>query len=304
MIKSIKITNHLDESLTLELTNPYKSGFIVKKIDGLGPVKAQVHVSELSTGDGGVDTSARLESRDITLNLEFLPMPTIEATRRLAYKYFPTKKPVRLLVETDTRVCEIYGRVEENDVDIFSQNEGTQVSIICPDPYFYSAGEDGLKQWMFYGAEPLFEFPFSNESLTENLIELANLTQQTYGTVIYDGDGEPGITIKVHAIGKVEGLKIYNIDTREIISLNDQKLIDLTGQGIEYGDQIIITSDRGNKKITLFRDGESINILNILERPIAWLKLSKGENNFAYTTTYGMSNVQFSIEHRVLYEGV
>ena len=41
-----------------------------------------------------------------------------------------------------------------------------------PNPFFYSAGEDGVNTTIFYGVEPLFEFPFSNESLYECLLEL------------------------------------------------------------------------------------------------------------------------------------
>ena len=40
MIKSVTVVNHLGESLKLDLASPEKSGFIVKSIEGLGPVKA------------------------------------------------------------------------------------------------------------------------------------------------------------------------------------------------------------------------------------------------------------------------
>ena len=56
-----------------------------------------------------------------------------------------------------------------NQIFSAAMMETTQISIVCPDPYFYSAGPDGTNTTIFYGVEPLFEFAFSNESLTESL---------------------------------------------------------------------------------------------------------------------------------------
>lgn len=304
MIKNVKITNHLGESIVLELANPYKSGFVIKSITGLGPSKANVNITELATTDGGVDNSARLDVRNIVMNLEFLENPTIESTRLSSYKYFPIKRNVTFTIETDSRICETVGRIESNEPDIFSQKEGCQISILCPNPYFYSVGEDGTNETVFFGTEPLFEFPFSNESLTEDLIEFGNIVAKTEGIVHYDGDAEVGITIKIHAIGEVEGLSIYNIETRESMRISDEKLKAIVGSGIQAGDDITICTSRGKKGIWLLRNGITRNILNVLEKPISWFQLSKGDNLFAYTATEGLSNLFFSIENQILYEGV
>lgn len=52
MIQSIKVTNHLQESILIELMNPESSGFIVLSIDGLGPPKAIINFTEMSGLDG------------------------------------------------------------------------------------------------------------------------------------------------------------------------------------------------------------------------------------------------------------
>lgn len=304
MIKSVKITNHLNESITLKLIEPEKSGFVIRNISGLGPVKANVNFTELATNDGAIDNSARLGTRNIIMDLEFLPNPTIEDTRLLSYKYFPIKRYVTFLIETDNRICETVGRIEANEPEIFSDKEGCQISILCSDPYFYSAGDRGLSSVIFYGTEPMFEFPFSNESLTEPLLEMGKIENRTEGTVYYDGDAEVGITIRIHAIGEAEGLAIYNIGTREIMRINDDKLIAILGSGIQAGDEITINTTRGSKSITMLRRGITTNILNVLDKPIQWFHLSKGDNLFAYTASSGLINLQFRIEHKTIYEGV
>ena len=304
MIKSVTITNHLDESIKLDLFNPEESGFIIKNIEGLGPVKANINFKELATNDGSIDNSARLSSRNIVMSLQFMESPTIEETRLKSYKYFPIKRNIKFLIETDNRICETIGRVETNVPTIFSNAEGCQISILCPNPYFYSAGENGTNQTIFYGTEPLFEFPFSNESLTEDLIEFGSIENRTEGTIYYDGDAEIGITIQIHAVGEAEGLVIYNTKTREIMRINDDKLKSLMASGIQAGDEITITTSRGEKGIYMLRDGVTTNILNSLEKPIKWFQLSKGDNTFAYTASAGLTNLQFRIENKVIYEGV
>lgn len=304
MIKSVTITNHLDESIKLDLFNPEESGFIIKSIEGLGPVKANINFKELATNDGAIDNSARLSSRNIVMSLQFMESPTIEETRLKSYKYFPIKRNIKFLIETDSRICETIGRVETNVPTIFSNAEGCQISILCSNPYFYSAGENGTNQTVFYGTEPLFEFPFSNESLTEDLIEFGSIENRTEGTIYYDGDAEIGITIQIHAVGEAEGLVIYNTKTREIMRINDDKLKSLMGSGIQAGDEITITTSRGEKGIYMLRSGVTTNILNSLEKPIKWFQLSKGDNTFAYTASAGLTNLQFRIENKVIYEGV
>lgn len=304
MIKSVTITNHLDESIKLDLFNPEESGFIIKSIEGLGPVKANINFKELATNDGSIDNSARLSSRNIVMSLQFMESPTIEETRLKSYKYFPIKRNIKFLIETDSRICETIGRVETNVPTIFSNAEGCQISILCPNPYFYSAGENGANQTIFYGTEPLFEFPFSNESLTEDLIEFGSIENRTEGTIYYDGDAEIGITIQIHAVGEAEGLVIHNTKTREIMRINDDKLKSLMGSGIQAGDEITITTSRGEKGIYMLRSGVTTNILNSLEKPIKWFQLSKGDNTFAYTASSGLTNLQFRIENKVIYEGV
>lgn len=311
MIKSITITNHLNESITLELYNPASSGFMIKSIDGLGPVKASVNMTELATNDGAIDNSARLEPRTIVLSLGFWEdvkqdtNESIEDLRLKTYKYFPIKRNITFLIETDNRICQTVGRVESNEPDIFSKEEGCVITIDCPDPYFYSAGEDGDNEILFYGAEPLFEFEFDNNSLDENLIEFGEITLRTEGIITYEGDAETGVIITIHSVGNVTGLTIYNMRTRETMKIDDAKLAKLMGgKGIQAGDTIEINTNRGKKGITMLRSGKVYNILNALDKPVSWFQLVKGDNIFNYTAEDGLMNLQFGIKNKMLYEGV
>lgn len=303
MIKSITATNYLGESIKMELARPEKSGFIVYSITGLGPGKATINTTEVSTDDGGLFNSARLPSRNIVLGLKFMWIDSIEEARHRSYKYFPLKKKVKLLIETDTRMAEIEGYVDANEPNIFSKSEGSDISIICPNPYFYSV-EDDHTEVVFSGNEFVFEFPFSNESLTEPMIELSIIRNLTEQVVTYTGDAEIGVTITINAVGPATNLTIYNTGAREIMRINTDKLAAFTGSGLNAGDEITICTVKKRKSVALLRAGKTTNILNCLDRNPDWFSLAKGDNVFAFTAESGSNNLQFKIAHQVIYEGV
>lgn len=307
MIYSFAITNYLGDRIKLELGKPEVSGFLIKSVTGLGPVKANVNTTEVVTNDGSMFNSARLSQRNIVFQLAFVDTvygETIEDIRQKSYKYFPAKKSVEIVIETDNRYVKIKGYVESNEPDIFSSQEGTQISIICPDPYFYSAGEDGNNVTDFYTIDPMFEFPFSNESLTDPLLIFGEIQIKTEGVITYYGDSEIGVVIYIHAIGPATNINIYNTETREVMMINTTKLEKLTGKGLVASDDIVINTTKGEKSITLVREGASYNILNCLDKNTDWFTLSKGDNIFAFTAETGVTNLQFRIENQVIYEGV
>lgn len=307
MIYSIVVTNYLGDRIKLELGKPDVSGFLIKSITGLGPAKANVNTTEISTNDGSLFNSARLSQRNIVLDMVFINTvygESIEDLRQKSYKYFPLKKSVELTIETDNRYVKTTGYVESNEPNIFSSQEGTQISIICPDPYFYSAGEDGNNVTNFYSIDPIFEFPFSNESLDEPLLVFGEIQIKTEGVITYHGDSEIGVMIYIHAIGPATNINIYNTETREVMRINTEKISSLTGKGIVASDDIVINTAKGEKSITLIREGVSYNILNCLDKNTDWFTLAKGDNIFAFTADSGVTNLQFRVENKVIYEGV
>lgn len=301
MIRSISVINYRNERIDMVLDKPELSGFIVRKIDGLGPAKANINVTDIITTDGGIFNSARLPSRNITVSLQFLG-EDVETIRQRVYKYFPIKKELTFIVKTDNRELQIVGYVESNEPDIFSKEEGTNISIICPNPYFYA---ENLNYTVFSGIEPVFEFPFSNESLTEPLLIMSEIQNRTENVISYSGDSDVGINIYIHCVGPVGDITIWNINTRQRMVLNSQKAARLINStAFNTLDDIIIRTERGMKSIYLIRDGHIYNILGSLDAGSEWLRIYKGDNIYAFTATSGVEGLQFKVENKILYEGV
>lgn len=301
MIKSLTVENPKGESLKMVLTEPDKSGLIIESIDGLGPADANINTYELATADGGIYSGARLNMRTVTLSLRMMEFPSIEHSRQLTYKYFPIKKKVKLILDTDLKTVECEGYVESNDPTIFSEQEGTVITVTCPDPAFYH-GHYSTK--IFSGVEPLFEFPFSNESLSEDLIEFGELRLDTRASINYVGDMDTGMDILIHFIGTATNITLYNTDTREKMKIDTGKIAKLTNAAVGLGDDILISTKRGNRYARLLRNGVYTNIISAIDKDADWMQLSVGENTFAFSSETGDTNIVMTLSYRTAFGGV
>lgn len=304
MINSVTVINHRNESKKFVLADPWSSGFAITYIDGLGPVKADISTTDISSLDGAVFNSARAGSRNIVISFIFLENPTIEQTRLDSYRYFPIKKHVTLQIETDTRTYITSGYVESNTPTIFSASEGCDVSIICPKSYF-TALDEGGEFGGEVGSLALFEFPFSNKSLSTSTIEFSIGKTTLDFEVLYQGMIETGLIL--HFYAKEANNSFWNLiiekyGTGERMTLLPSSLPD---GGFLAGDELVISTISGRKRVTLIRNGESINATKILSRSSKWLKLDPGINRFLINTPLvdlGMFEIRF--EYEPLYEGV
>lgn len=301
MIHSLIFTNHQGDSIKVVLTDSEPDhGILITRVNGLGPPKAQINSSTVVGYDGSIFNSAKVGDRNINIDMIFVPARTIEDTRQRVYRYFPIKKRVTIGIETDNHYIETSGIIENNDPNIFSEKEGCSISIICDDPYFHSVRRTVL----FSGYGPAFSFPFKNESLTEKQIKFGTVENKTENVVYYEGDSDIGIDIFIHINGgDIGDISIHNIRTRAMMKLISNKITAISGAALKAGDDIIINTQKGNKKVSLLRDGKTINLLNALDPESTWLTISKGDNLFAYSAV-GFQNISFNIQFDVVYEGV
>lgn len=299
MIQSISVTNHRGETLDIDLRHPWGSGLAVSSITGLHPPDASINATELSSMDGSVFNSARVVKRNIIVNFYILENLTIEQARHILYEYFPVKKQVKFRVKTDERDVYTIGYVESNTVEIFSNRESAQVSIICPDPYFYSIQDVSTPLNDIVGG---FEFPFENPVGTESL-HFGELSVTGPIDIIYTGETSVGIDIDIHATGEVGNLRIYSVTTDQEILLDVAKLAAKTGNGIIAGDNIHICTITGHKEVTLTRAGVKYNIMSCVSRQTGWIRLEQGDNIIVYSAV-GIQNAQIYVTNKVVYEGV
>lgn len=303
MIESVTVTNYVGDSLTMGIGDPDQSGLLITNIEGIGPGQAVINTTEVATFDGSMYNSSRMYEKNIvlTIRLGVTGGVDVETARHMSYKYFPIKKLVSLTFVTDNKVSTIDGYVESNVPKIFTDGEECQISIICPNPYFKS---EYVNFEEFASVIPTFEFPFSNESLDERELEISVIQLIFEKNIVYPGEADVGMIIQLHAIGTVRNVTLHNIVTGEKMTLNTDRIAETVGKGFIKGDTITICTIKGEKSITLTREGETKSILNVLDKDADWFQLTRGNNIFQYEVEEGIEALQVSIFNQILYEGV
>lgn len=162
MINYIYVTNSLNETLELDLRNPFKNGFAVEGITGLGQGSASINLTDYATLPGSYWTGSRKGTRNIVINLMLLWANTVEQARHTCNRYFPIMDELTLRFVTEERECWIKGRVETNDPIIFTTNDrkpGIQcsISLLCSEPSFKSTN---LVRTKYSNLESGFHFSF------------------------------------------------------------------------------------------------------------------------------------------------
>lgn len=302
MINSVTVINSRKDAYKMELSQLF-NGLAIESITGIGPGKATINVTELATSDGGIYNSARLSKRNIVFSFYIVGEPDPEDSRQLLYRIFPIKERVSIEFITDNRMSTITGYVESVEPDIFQDKEKSQVSIICDDPYFYADNAE----YKLNGIDDMFEFPFENDSLSDNLIEFGEIVYDVGQNLYYEGDIESGLLIHIHAAGAIKNLSITNWVTKVTMAMDTSKIKAIVGgsdDDIILSDDIYISTMKSDKYIKLVRNGVTYNILSVIPKLSDWLTIKQGNNQFFCEADIGADKAQITIQSYVLYAGV
>lgn len=280
--------------LTLPFNQSQVYRHILKNIRGLGPVKAELNTSKVATKDGIIYNSQRIDARNLVFDIMLRREKdsTIESSRQSLYGYFPRNVILKFTFYTDNTIVYCTGYVESNEPTMFDETSTQSISVICPNPYFYDIASNTIS---LNGILKSFEFPFENK-LSEQTIEFGTIVKNSTGNIYYTGSQSIGVEIIISFSGDVNGLQIYNANTREKMEFNNYMF--------RNKQELHINSQRGEKSIMLFDEGNATNILNYLTNDSEFIHLENGDNVFAYKATSGSEHVSMMINNKVIYEGI
>lgn len=309
MIESITVTNGKGETLVISLSDPLSSGFAISGATGVGPVAANVSTTSYASRDGAVFNSARVDIRNIVIGVIFMGTNTdsVENIRHRSYRFFPVKDKITLKFKTENRECSIEGYVESNELEIFSQRESAQISVICPDPYFYDSTTS--RKVAFLAKVGAFSFPFANEGADKRTIIMGKITKLLTKSFEYDGEGRTGVVVSLDILGAVTGKITVSNETTAQKMVIDTALFP-GGYKLKKGDRIAMDTNPGNKYVRLGKsvNGETpksgANILNCVASGSEWLEIVHGENKITVSADSGRENIEVSVRTVVRYEGI
>lgn len=167
MIKMMSVVNQFGDEISTNFVGVYEAPYVITKIEGHGPVNADINLTQFATNDGAMYNSARVGERTFSLTLAVVAQPgkTIEHARRWIYKTYAVKDLVKIIFTTDTGVYITTGYVEKCEPDIFEKITKVKITIVCPDPYFYAPSKTVTSISDVKGG---FEFPFADNSSVVN----------------------------------------------------------------------------------------------------------------------------------------
>lgn len=267
-----------------------ESAYQVISIIGLNPPPAQINTTTAAGLDGAQFNSARLNTRNIVITIKI--NGDVETNRQTLYKFFRTKERCRFFFSNRNRDVYIDGYVETVACDLFVNDERAQISILCPQPYFrgLETVTDDISSTVAG-----FEFPFAID--LGDPIPFSTFDSAGAANVVNDSEAEVGVIIDMTFSGSVDAVEIRNTNTGESLTL---------AYSFEVADRVQIDTNKGNKSVTLFRDGEALNIFPALQRGSTFFQLSVGDNPFIYLADGGASNnlVDVVFSHFNVYRGV
>ena len=304
MIYKIIATNQKGDSVELDLADPWAGGIAVVGASGLGPSEGTINMVDFATADGALFNSSRIQSREIQLNLQFLGND-IEAVRHKLLRYFRVKHQIILDFVTDTRQSYIVGYVDKNEIDIFSQKEGSNLTIKCPNPFFRLRDRTkGMNTVRFTTATPTFEFVFEDPQPDSPTLMFGAMTPTGETVINYEGDADTSTVIDIQFLGPAQGIKLFNTTTQSKINIDTNEIARIFGSAVKAGDRISISSSVGDKHVKAYRDGKVYNALSALDKDSAWVFLTPGDNMVTVRADSGIDNVSAMITFENLYESI
>ena len=269
---------------TIELTrNP---AYTITSIDGLTPPDATINSDYVVGLDGTQYNSSHVEDRQIIITMAI--SSSAGANRNNLYRFFRSGKLIRIHFRSDLRDVYIDGYVQNAYVGIFDQKQMAQITIKCPDPYFY-----GLQTMTASsgGTEALFEFPFS----IQDPIPFSKLG--VTGEIIIDNPSptENGMVIIMTASGAVTSPCVTQIETGDYIEI---------ATTLQDGDIVEIDTRDGQRNITRIRSGVRSSLLMSRDLGSTWINAVSGRNTLVLTAGEGSGDLSGTVYFSPKYEGV
>lgn len=283
MVFSLILENAASEQIDLTTT---ANLYMVSEIDGLYPPAGTISTSNYAGMNGSYLNNAFIEKRNVVIPFEMRGFD-VELRRHELYRVVKPSRYIKIYYSTKNIFVYAEGIVETCEVENFEKLTNGQISILCPDIYWYST-ETQIAEYSCVRGAFHFVCPDNDEPFP-----IGAYNTQDMMTINNSGD-EVGFTLEISG-GPAKNPTIYNALTGEYMQISGD---------IQKGDIITITTKTGNKTVLLEREGVVTNIINRLVSGSIWLNLKAGENKFYVRASDGLNNIKVRLIHRNAYLGV
>lgn len=270
MVRHLILSNSRNRSI--DLFTDY--GVRLVGVEGLG-FGGEIITSKMYAADGELYQSTNLQRRAVTINLRYRgAVWTHEQSKKRLTDMLANKEQVRIRYITDITDVYIDGYIESVDTPPNARPLRTQLSIICPDPYFIR-NDNG--QAVISGEEKMWEFPL--EIPEDNHMIFGNISSTIYAEVINEGAVAVGGRFEFVAKTRCRFPRLTNVKTGAYMGVDVE---------LRTGDKLIFVTHNNGKAITFISaDGTERDVFNLRPYDMEWLKIEPGTNVFRYTFEEG-----------------
>ena len=292
IIRSASFTNTDDQvMLNVDSLCP---GIVINNIDGIYEFTGEVKTSPYSQTNGDRYKSSRAIKRNIVV--QGVIFDNFYDNRQLMYRVFRLGSLGRFCYtepDRSNRYADYY--VEKVDIDQDAYRGAFQISLICPDPFFYAGTPESvdLAAWVS-DFEFIHEFDEDGEELGHRESSMIEEIQNLNGV---DGIG---LKIVMTANGDVTNPYVYLYETGERITIGTaQNPYTLTS-----AKRIEIDTTTGHKNIVQIMNNVETRINEYLDPDSSFFQLGAGINTIGYNAGSGSEYLNVHIEYKMRFLGV
>jgi hypothetical protein len=269
-------------------------GIVIESIEGIYAFTGQVLTSPYSQTNGDRYKNSRATKRNIVVQGKIYD--DFWDNRQLMYRVFRLGSVGRFCYMEpgkDNRYADYY--VENVEIDQDPYRGQYQISLICPDPFFY-AGKDEYIDLAAWISDFTFEHCFLAEGEeighreTSMIKEVENL------------NGVDGIGMKIilTASGDVTNPYVYLYETGERIAIGTTN----NPYTLTSAKRVEIDTTTGKKNIVQIESNVRTRINEYLDPNSSFFQLKAGKNTIGYNAAENVGYMNVHIEYKMRYLGV
>lgn len=292
IIRSATFTN-MDDAINL-IVDGACPGIVIEQIDGIYAFTGEVKTSPYSQTNGDRYKNTRAPKRNIVVMGKIFD--DFWNNRQLMYRVFRLGSLGQFCYsepDRSNRYADYY--VESVDIDQDPYRGQFQISLICPDPFFY-AGQSEYIDLAAWVSDFTFEHDFLSigEELghreTSMIKEIMNL----------NGVDGIGMKITLSSSGDVVNPYVYLYETGERITIGTADNPYTLGSS----KQVEIDTTTGKKNIVQIANNVKTRINEYLDPNSSFFQLGAGINTIGYNAASGANYLNVHIEYKMRYLGV
>lgn len=265
--------------------------FLLTGADGIYDATNNVYVSENSMIDGAVYQGSVVKYRNIVLMLT--DVNSYPENRDQLNRLFKEREYGTLVFqEGDHDPRKIDYIVESMTSTGLNGRRDHQISLICPDPFFYELTDvdEKMAAWVA-DFEFEFESPVTGFEFGHQTDERIKVIRNEYA------EDDIGMTIIMTCTGAVTNPSVTRVESNETIYVgSNSKTFQL-----QAGDVLTITTATGDKHVQLKRNDVITEVNNYLTEDSVFIQLMRGDNTIGYDADSGINNLSVDIQYRLKY---